>query len=242
MVKMSSDPPSEKPHTKECSSSKSEAEYQEILQNPDVFLQKLKAFHSYYGTKFRMPTMGGNRLDLHLLFVEVTSRGGIEKVLGDRKWKEITGVFKFPSSVTNASFVLRKYYMSLLYHFEQIYYLRKEEPSSSVSANKSSNGFTLSHSLNSAAPNQVLVRPNLDDGSLVTGTIDGKFDDGYLITVKLGSEELKGVLYHIPTSPNTSQGVTSSCEAAPGFHKKYHAHEKGTSGKVKCAIASHPTM
>ncbi|XP_073141706.1 high mobility group B protein 10-like [Henckelia pumila] len=224
---MASDPPSEKPHTKEFSSSKPEAEYQEILQNPDIFLQKLKAFHSSHGTKFRIPTMGGNRLDLHLLFVEVTSRGGIEKVLRDRRWKEIIGVFKFPSSITNASFVLRKYYLSLLHHFEQIYYLRKEEPSVSVSANKSSNGFTLSHSLNSAAPNQVLASPDLVDSSLVTGTIDGKFDDGYLITVNLGSEELKGVLYHIPISPNTSQGVGISCDAAPDFHKKYHACEKG---------------
>ncbi|KZV27605.1 transcription factor [Dorcoceras hygrometricum] len=218
---MSSNPPSEKPRTEECSYSKPEAEYQEILQNPDIFLQKLKAFHSFRGTKFRIPTMGGNRLDLHLLFVEVTSRGGIEKVLRDRRWKEITGAFKFPSSITNASFVLRKYYLSLLHHFEQIYYLRKEEPAIFVSASKSSNGFTLSHSLNGAAPNQFLANPTLDDSSIVTGAIDGKFDDGYLITVNLGSEEFKGVLYHIPTSPNTSQGVSISHDA------EYHAHEKG---------------
>lgn len=29
-----------------------------------------------------------------------------------------------------------------------------------------------------------------------TGTIDGKFDSGYFVTVKLGSEVLSGVLYH----------------------------------------------
>lgn len=29
---------------------------------------------------FRVPTVGGKALDLHCLFVEVTSRGGIEKV------------------------------------------------------------------------------------------------------------------------------------------------------------------
>lgn len=51
------------------------------------------------------------------------------QVIGDRRWKEITAAFKFPTSITSASFVLRKYYLSLLYHFEQVYYFRKEEPS-----------------------------------------------------------------------------------------------------------------
>lgn len=35
-------------------------------------------------------------------------------------------------------------------------------------------------------------------GCVVTGTIDGKFDNGYLVTVNLGTDQLKGVLYHIP--------------------------------------------
>lgn len=32
----------------------------------------------------------------------------------------------------------------------------------------------------------------------MSGFIDGKFESGYLITVKIGSEDLKGVLYQIP--------------------------------------------
>lgn len=35
-------------------------------------------------------------------------------------------------------------------------------------------------------------------GSPVSGYIDGKFESGYLITVKIGSEDFKGVLYQIP--------------------------------------------
>lgn len=54
------------------------------------------------------------------------------QVIRDRRWKEITGAFRFPSSITSASFVLRKYYLSLLYHFEQVYYFRREEPSVSA--------------------------------------------------------------------------------------------------------------
>jgi hypothetical protein len=35
-------------------------------------------------------------------------------------------------------------------------------------------------------------------GHTVSGFIDGKFEHGYLVTVKVGSESLKGVLYHMP--------------------------------------------
>lgn len=38
----------------------------------------------------------------------------------------------------------------------------------------------------------------LQPGCWVTGAIDGKFDNGYLVTVELGCDDLKGVLYHIP--------------------------------------------
>ncbi|CAK9157821.1 unnamed protein product [Ilex paraguariensis] len=110
---------------------KPEAEYQEIKQNPDVFFEKLQGFHTSFGTKFSVPTVAGKALDLHHLFVEVTSRGGIEKVIRDRKWKDVI-VGLNPSTITSASFVLRKFYLSLLYHFEQAYYFRKEVPSISV--------------------------------------------------------------------------------------------------------------
>lgn len=41
------------------------------------------------------------------------------------------------------------------------------------------------------------------------GTIDGKFDCGYLVSVKLGSETLTGVLYH-PEQPGPSTSVPQS--------------------------------
>ncbi len=41
-------------------------------------------------------------------------------------------------------------------------------------------------------------------GCSVTGTIDGKFDSGYLVTVNLGADQLKGVLYHIPLDVSKS--------------------------------------
>lgn len=38
----------------------------------------------------------------------------------------MTAVFSFPSTATNASFVLRKYYVSLLHHYEQIYFFKAQ--------------------------------------------------------------------------------------------------------------------
>ncbi|CAI9762784.1 unnamed protein product [Fraxinus pennsylvanica] len=102
------------------------AAYQEVASSRELFLDTLKKLHVAMGTKFMIPIVGGKDLDLHRLFVEVTSRGGITKVVRDRKWKEVTAVFSFPSSATNASFILRKYYSSLLYHYEQIYFFKAE--------------------------------------------------------------------------------------------------------------------
>lgn len=44
--------------------------------------------------------------------------------------------FKFPDTITSASFMVRRYYLSLLYHFEQVYYFRKQVPPSSTLGKK----------------------------------------------------------------------------------------------------------
>lgn len=54
----------------------------------------------------------------------------------------------------------------------------------------------------------------MGDGTLVSGTIDGKFDDGYLVTVTLGSEVLKGVLYHTPLESDVYQSLSTYEEPA----------------------------
>lgn len=193
-----------------------EAEYIDIIQNSYLFLEKLHNFHTSFGSKFKVPTIGGTALDLHRLFVEVTSRGGIEKVVKDRKWKEVTMIFKYPSTITSASFVLRKYYQSLLYHFEQVYYFRKK--THPVLATDSVctivNGSSARNLLeNSANVHHLSAGSNLEPGSSVIGTIDAKFDSGYIVTVNLGSEQLKGVIYHTPTESQMSQNSNNT--AAP---------------------------
>ncbi|MBA0875209.1 hypothetical protein Goshw_027877 [Gossypium schwendimanii] len=190
------------------------ATYEDVLQSPDLFWEKLKAFHISLGFKFKVPVVGGKALDLHQLFVEVTSRGGLEKVIKDRKWKEVIVGFRFPTTITSASFVLRKYYLSLLYHFEQVYYFRKQLSSVSTPGLASESLVTGSaNAMEDASTNQLTAvagTQELQIGSSVTGIIDGKFDNGYLVTVRLGSDQFKGVLYHIPQMHQLSQSSNTS--------------------------------
>uniref|UniRef100_M1BMQ1 Transcription factor n=1 Tax=Solanum tuberosum TaxID=4113 RepID=M1BMQ1_SOLTU len=64
---------------------KPEAEYHEIVQNSQLFWNKLQQFSASLQTNFQIPLVAGTPLDLHRLFVEVTSRGGIEK---GANWEE----------------------------------------------------------------------------------------------------------------------------------------------------------
>lgn len=183
------------------------ARYEDVIANPKLFMSTLENLHAAMRTKFMVPIIGGKELDLHRLFVEVTSRGGLQKVLGERRWKEVTSIFNFPSTATNASYVLRKYYCSLLYHYEQLYFFKHR-------------GWTADSSQSPSAQTQGAVRPIAEThtasvganvtgstsaptrsaGSPVIGVIDGKFESGYLVTVTIGSERLKGVLYEAPHS------------------------------------------
>ncbi|RHN43991.1 putative transcription factor & chromatin remodeling ARID-HMG family [Medicago truncatula] len=127
----------------------------------------------------------------------------------ERRWKEVTAAFSFPSTATNASFVLRKYYSSLLYHYEQIYYFRSKRwtPASSVSSS----------------------------GSSLAGVIDGKFESGYLVSVSVGSETLKGVLYESPQSIKINNNNIAS--AALGVQRRRRRRKKS---EIKRRDPAHP--
>ncbi|XP_055813873.1 high mobility group B protein 15-like [Solanum dulcamara] len=192
--------------------------YENVVASPQLFMDTLQKLHAAMRTKFMIPVIGGKALDLHRLFVEVTTRGGISKVLGEKRWKEVTLVFSFPSSATNASFILRKYYISLLFHYERVYYFKAKywTPSPDVLQQASRTaappqglaGYVLPPpEIEAALPQPQRIETTfpeettaLSTGSPVSGYIDGKFESGYLITVKIGSEDFKGVLYQIPMS------------------------------------------
>ncbi|KAI4389690.1 hypothetical protein MLD38_001890 [Melastoma candidum] len=200
------------------------AGYEELVQSSELFWEKLKAFHRLLGTKFTIPTVGGKSLDLHRLFVEVTSRGGLEKVVRDRRWKEVIAVFQYPTTITSASFVLRKYYMSLLYRFEWVYFFGRQGTPFSTSDSGSGDDISGSAVHEDGAPLNVLPSheySKLIPGCSVTGIIDGKFEGGYLVTVNLGDQEMKGVLYHLPKVSHSSRSqITHALELSDRRRRK----------------------
>nr|XP_043634136.1 high mobility group B protein 15-like [Erigeron canadensis] len=206
------------------------AHYEDVFSNSKLFMDILGKFHAALGTKFKIPIVGGRDLDLHRLFVEVTSRGGIKKVLEEKKWRDVTNCFDFPASATNASFILRKYYMSLIHHFEEVYYFKAKawtpvptetwqgtttDNASTSRVNKPMPPIPETQIIPSAEnqPASVKRQKISEESSLkgsqeapiglpVTGIIDGKFESGYLCTVTIGPEKLQGVLYQtVQNSP-----------------------------------------
>ncbi|XP_057436621.1 high mobility group B protein 15-like [Lotus japonicus] len=189
------------------------AKYEEVVANPKLFIFTLEKLHASMGTKFMIPIIGGKELDLCRLFIEVTSRGGFEKLIKERRWKEVTSVFNFPSTATNASFVLRKYYASLLYHYEQIYFFKANRwipPTSGALQSHAAPPVparTTQFLQPSPAIQPVVFHQSsanaaeFSKGSSVVGVIDGKFESGYLVSVSLGSDMVKGVLYESPQTP-----------------------------------------
>ncbi|KVI08297.1 ARID/BRIGHT DNA-binding domain-containing protein [Cynara cardunculus var. scolymus] len=207
------------------------AQYEDVIANAKLFMDILGKFHAAMGTKFKIPIVGGKDLDLHRLFMEVTSRGGIKRVLEEKKWREVTNCFSFPPSATNASFILRKYYMSLIHHFEQVYYFKAKAwtPStkSTLTSTSGMNKAVLPLPEIQMAPlkQQTSLSPEIQVTSVkrqrttdedasskdspessiglpVTGIIDGKFESGYLCTVRIGGEQLQGVLYQTVQTPS----------------------------------------
>lgn len=219
------------------------AKYEDVVCNPQLFMTTLEKLHVAMGTKFMIPIIGGRDLDLHKLFVEVTSRGGIEKLLTQKRWKEVTATFNFPSTATNASFVLRKYYYSLLQQYEQIYYFKARDvlknpfaaPVAVHGLAKMSPAPTPAQPANAQQSRINTVElvsqapPAATSGEYpVIGVIDGKFESGYLVTVTIGKEKLKGVLYQtppakinlVPQTSGVSTGKTDSSPATSGVPRR----------------------
>lgn len=181
-------------------------EHKAVVEDAALFTVALEKLHAHMGTKLKVPIIGGKDLDLHQLFKEVTSRGGIDKVKAENRWREVTGSFIFPATATNASFMLKKYYMSLLYHFEQLYffgaqgwYQQESDPRTlsciEVGAERQT---TQKRKRGSNAPSDPALSSDAVDVDVV---IDGKFEHGYIVTVIMGSNSTKAVLYNCTEEP-----------------------------------------
>jgi hypothetical protein len=88
------------------------------------------------------------------------------------------------------------------------------------------------------------ARSASSSGTSVNGVIDGKFESGYLVTVMLGSEKLKGVLYLAPQ--NTEQQVpqnysvfaskNKNSSTVPGIHRR----RRRKKSEIKRRDPAHP--
>ncbi|CAI9260491.1 unnamed protein product [Lactuca saligna] len=146
------------------------ASHDDVVKDFSLFWETLRSFHRFMGTPLMVPVIGGKELNLHVLYIEVTKRGGFDKVVRLKKWREVSESFGFSTTTTSASYALRKRYMKFLYHYEIVYFLTSES-----STHSDSGGFITLEA---------------------TGIIDNKFEYGYLVRMKLDSEILHGVLYH----------------------------------------------
>ncbi|KAH7424997.1 hypothetical protein KP509_11G036200 [Ceratopteris richardii] len=164
-------------------------------------------------------------MNLHLFYCHVTARGGLEQVIRASQWLELAEVLDSPKDIQNVSFVLRKLYTTLLFHYEQVYYFRMEgllqvPPVSLPAPNP------VEETADDASPYEILpelkasykkkkrklnpmqvfgVDPAASLGSTAPGVINGKFEEGYFVTVVVGTEKLSGVLYHVASSNNMQQ-------------------------------------
>ncbi|KAF0910699.1 hypothetical protein E2562_004691 [Oryza meyeriana var. granulata] len=177
--------------------------HEEVAMDRAAFMDTLRRFHSFMGTKFMIPVIGGKELDLHRLYVEVTSRGGLAKVMEERKWREVMAQFRFPPTTTSASYVLRRYYLSLLHHYEQVYFFRTHgallPPAASALTKTPRRKVRQSSDQPAAVAPETVKRMSLPErlggepcSLSVTGSIDGKFEHGYFVTVKIAAETLRG--------------------------------------------------
>eukprot|EP00250_Pteridium_aquilinum_P011598 c20181_g1_i1 orf=316-3120(+) len=201
------------------------ANHEDVIQEPELFMTTLDNFLAALGTRLTVPKLGGREVNLHVFYSQVTARGGLEQVIRAAQWKELSEVLDIPRHFPNVSFVLRKLYTSLLFHYEQVYYFRVEGqlqsppvplPAPSPMEHTADDGSpyevppemrsSLKKRKRKLDPIQVFgVDPAASLGSNATGAITGKFEEGYFVTVVVGTEKLSGVLYHVSAGNKAQQ-------------------------------------
>ncbi|XP_068209040.1 AT-rich interactive domain-containing protein 2 isoform X3 [Palaemon carinicauda] len=93
----------------------------------DAFIKQLEDFHQQRGTPFRrLPRINGKGVDLYLLYVVVTARGGWQKVNARAEWEDILEDFRLPSGCINSSTALKHIYIRYLDVYERINFLGED--------------------------------------------------------------------------------------------------------------------
>lgn len=98
----------------------------QVIADAATFQWTLEHLHQHLGIKVKVPRVNGVEVDLHLLYKEVTSLGGLQPVIARKQWVLVCDPFNFPQSFTNRSFVIKKLYITALHHYEQLYFHRRQ--------------------------------------------------------------------------------------------------------------------
>ncbi|KAK3881656.1 hypothetical protein Pcinc_013904 [Petrolisthes cinctipes] len=93
----------------------------------DGFLKQLEEFHQQRGTVFkRLPRINGKGVDLYLLYVVVTARGGWQKVNARCEWEDLLEDFRLPPGCVNSATALKHIYIRYLDAYERINFLGED--------------------------------------------------------------------------------------------------------------------
>ena len=82
--------------------------------------------HESFGVTEKVPRVGGRELDLYMLYRNVTSLGGCERVIQTKHWREAAESFNYPETITSVSFSLRKAYCTFLWDYEQVCFIHSD--------------------------------------------------------------------------------------------------------------------
>mmetsp|Transcript_17391 Transcript_17391/g.28576 ORF Transcript_17391/g.28576 Transcript_17391/m.28576 type:complete len:270 (+) Transcript_17391:173-982(+) len=100
----------------------------------DEFQTRLLKFMRDRGTPItKVPTLGHKELDLFTLYHEVTTRGGVSKVIAQKLWQEIAKTLNLPSTCTDSGFRLRVHYMKYVYPYERKFFLGLDDGNKAAS-------------------------------------------------------------------------------------------------------------
>ncbi|KAG2374296.1 hypothetical protein C9374_010866 [Naegleria lovaniensis] len=101
------------------------------VEERDKFLRDVNEFMEKRGTPIpydNLPQLGGRRLNVYKLWLQVWSRGGYEAVCENKQWTEVRDAYQVPKTCTSASYSLKMYYQKWLYSYEQVMKLGKADP------------------------------------------------------------------------------------------------------------------
>ncbi|KAI9579874.1 AT-rich interactive domain-containing protein 2 [Glossina fuscipes] len=86
---------------------------------PEEFYKDLQQFHEKRNTPVQMPKISGREVNLHLLYCEVTERGGFQKVNMRDEWEEILPELGLKEKCVNGTAALKYIYRRILEKYER---------------------------------------------------------------------------------------------------------------------------